>query len=107
MVQNAFKALEFAEMAVESIWKLIGVILHLGNIEFDSREDNGESIATIPKMTEVNNIATLLQVTPEDLKQALLTRVIAAGGQVRNFEVRSCHNLLTVRRREIGTPCPQ
>ena len=44
VVQNAFKALEFADMAVESIWKLIGVILHLGNIEFDSKEDNGESI---------------------------------------------------------------
>merc|ERR1711962_63963 len=69
-------------MAVESIWKLIGVILHLGNIEFDSKEDNGESIATISRMTEVNNIANLLQVSTEDLKQALLTRVIAAGGQV-------------------------
>merc|ERR1711962_669855 len=68
-------------MAVESIWKLIGVILHLGNIEFDSKEDNGESIATISRMTEVNNIANLLQVSTEDLKQALLTRVIAAGGQ--------------------------
>ena len=47
MVQNAFKALEFADMAVESIWKLVGVILHLGNIEFDSKEDNGESIGEL------------------------------------------------------------
>ena len=89
MVQNAFKALEFADMAVESIWKLIGVILHLGNIDFDSKEDNGESIATISRMTEVNTIANLLHVSPEDLKQALLTRVIAAGGQVRIFRRRN------------------
>ena len=83
MVQNAFKALEFADMAVESIWKLVGVILHLGNIDFDAREDNGESIATISRKKEIDSIANLLQVNPEDLKQALLTRVIAAGGQVK------------------------
>merc|ERR1712223_1405654 len=75
-------ALEFADMAVESIWKLVGVILHLGNIDFDAREDNGESIATISRKKEIDSIANLLQVNPEDLKQALLTRVIAAGGQV-------------------------
>ena len=49
MVQNAFKALEFADLAVESIWKLIAVILHLGNIDFDAKEDNGDLIATISR----------------------------------------------------------
>ena len=49
MVQNAFKALEFADLAVESIWKLVAVILHLGNIDFDAKEDNGDQIATISR----------------------------------------------------------
>ena len=49
MVQNAFKALEFADLAVESIWKLVAVILHLGNIDFDVKEDNGDQIATISR----------------------------------------------------------
>ena len=49
MVQNAFKALEFADLAVESIWKLIAVILHLGNIDFDAKEDNGDLIARISR----------------------------------------------------------
>ena len=49
MVQNAFKALEFADLAIESIWKLVAVILHLGNIDFDATEDNGEQIASISR----------------------------------------------------------
>jgi hypothetical protein len=36
----------------------------------------------ISRLTEVNTIANLLEVDSEDVKQALLTRVIAAGGQV-------------------------
>jgi len=82
-VNSAFKALDFSDNATESIWKMTAVILHLGNIEFDSREDNGESIATIRSNNEVQTIANLLQVKVEDVKQSLLTRVIAAMGEVR------------------------
>ena len=82
MVQSAFKALDFSDQAIESIWKMVAVILHLGNIEFDSKEDNGESIATIRSNTEVQTIANLLQVKVDDVKQSLLTRVIAAMGEV-------------------------
>ena len=39
----------------------------------------------ISRLTEVNTIANLLEVDSEDVKQALLTRVIAAGGQVSNI----------------------
>lgn len=81
-VKNAFKALDFADEAVQSIWKLVAVILHLGNIEFEVKEDNGEAIATISNNKDIDNIANLLQVKAQDLKQALLTRVIAASGEV-------------------------
>ena len=62
---------------------MIAVILLLGNIEFDCKEDNGESIATIRSSNELKSIADLLQVSVEDVKQSLLTRVIAAMGEVR------------------------
>ena len=39
----------------------------------------------ISRLTEINTIANLLEVDSEDVKQALLTRVIAAGGQVSNI----------------------
>lgn len=77
--------MDFADEAVQSIWKLIAVILHLGNIEFEVKEDNGESIANISNTKGIANIANLLQVKPEELKQALLTRVIAASGEVSRY----------------------
>ena len=86
VVQAAFKALQFDDHAVESIWKLIAVILHLGNIEFDQHESNGESIATLSNQgSDVKTIADLIQVNPDEVKQALLTRVIAAHGEVNQY----------------------
>ena len=67
---------------MESIWKLIAVILHLGNIEFDQHESNGETIATLTNQGDVKTIADLIQVNPDEVKQVLLTRVIAAHGEV-------------------------
>ena len=86
VVQAAFKSLQFDDHAVESIWKLIAVILHLGNIEFDQHESNGESIATLSNQgSDVKTIADLIQVNPDEVKQALLTRVIAAHGEVNQY----------------------
>lgn len=85
MVQNAFKTLDFSEQAVNSIWKLVAVILHLGNIEFNSIESNGENVAALANEKEVISVANLLQVTQEELRQALLTRVIAAHGEVNSL----------------------
>ncbi len=31
---DAFKALDFDTSAVESVWKMVAIILHLGNLEF-------------------------------------------------------------------------
>jgi myosin heavy subunit len=31
---NAFRALDFSDAAVDSIWKMVAVILHIGNLEF-------------------------------------------------------------------------
>ena len=85
MVQNAFKTLDFSEQAVNSIWKLVAVILHLGNIEFDSIESNGENVAALANEKEVISVANLLEVTREDLRQTLLTRVIAAHSEVNSL----------------------
>ena len=82
VVQAAFRALQFDDQAVESIWKLIAVILHLGNIEFDQHESNGEKVATLSNQGDVKTIADLIQVNPDEVKQVLLTRVIAAHGEV-------------------------
>ena len=74
---------------MESIWKLIAVILHLGNIEFDQHESNGETIATLTNQGDVKTIADLIQVNPDEVKQVLLTRVIAAHGEVNRSHFRN------------------
>ena len=41
---NAFRALDFSDAAVESIWKMVSVILHLGNVEFYSDDKDHVSL---------------------------------------------------------------
>jgi myosin heavy subunit len=45
---NALKALDFSDSAVESIWKLVAVILHLGNLEFYADDKDHVSISQSP-----------------------------------------------------------
>ena len=43
-VNSAFRSLEFSDKAIESIWKLVAVILHLGNLAFtESEAANGQN----------------------------------------------------------------
>ena len=44
---NALKALDFSDSAVESIWKLVAVILHLGNLEFYADDKDHASISQL------------------------------------------------------------
>ena len=47
VVMNALKALDFSDSAVESIWKLVAVILHLGNLEFYADDKDHVSISQL------------------------------------------------------------
>ena len=79
---SAFRVLDFSEKAVESIWSLVAAILHIGNMEFAS--EDGDRI-TISDKGLVKRVAGLLNVSENDLVEALTTRVIAAGaGDVSN-----------------------
>ena len=44
---NAFRALDFSDAAVESIWKMVAVILHLGNVEFYSDDKDHVSLNSV------------------------------------------------------------
>ena len=78
-VMSAFRVLGFSTSAVDSIWALVASILHIGNMEFapDAKDNPGFRDAGL-----VGKVATLLDVATNDLSQALLTRVIAASGEV-------------------------
>ncbi|CAD6998474.1 myosin-IA [Ceratitis capitata] len=74
----AFKTLGFTNEEVQTIWSTIAAILHLGNIEFQSNEDD----LTISNKTHLQSASNLLQVTENELSNSLTKRTIAAGGNV-------------------------
>lgn len=96
---NAFKTLGFSTDEVQTIWRTIAAVLHLGNVEFQSELFNIQTssrffyipcfrIAAIEDELVISNkqhlksTAKLLQVTETELSTALTKRVIAAGGNV-------------------------
>ena len=80
MVDKAFKTLQFSSDAIESIWKMVAIILHLGNLEFSTDESDNASLKG--NELAIQRIAKMLNVGENDLSDALTTRVIAAAGQV-------------------------
>ncbi|XP_039485218.1 unconventional myosin ID [Drosophila santomea] len=75
---NAFKTLGFSTDEVQTIWRTIAAVLHLGNVEFQTIEDD----LVISNKQHLKSTAKLLQVTESELSTALTKRVIAAGGNV-------------------------
>ncbi|KAI8042895.1 unconventional myosin ID isoform X1 [Drosophila gunungcola] len=75
---NAFKTLGFSTDEVQTIWRTIAAVLHLGNVEFQTIEDE----LVISNKQHLKSTAKLLQVTESELSMALTKRVIAAGGNV-------------------------
>jgi len=80
-VVAAIKRLGFSEEAVGAIWRILGAILNLGNLEFDAKENEGTEISSSHKAT-LKTIGELLDTKQEELQEALTTRAIAAAGSV-------------------------
>ncbi|XP_039952854.1 unconventional myosin ID [Bactrocera tryoni] len=79
---NAFKILGFSTEELQTIWQILAAILHLGNIEFQSIEDD----LVISNKSHLQFASKLLQVTENELSNSLTTRIIAAGGNVMQKE---------------------
>lgn len=76
--QSAFRTLGFTDDEVDTVWRIVAAILHLGNLKFASSDDSTD-IAT---KKELDIVAKLLCLRASDLKAALTERVIAARGEV-------------------------
>ncbi|KAL4629353.1 unconventional myosin-Ig-like [Arapaima gigas] len=75
-VLSALKVISFQPQEIDTIYRILGTILHLGNLDFAS---DGESVqVTEPRAVE--NIATLTGTTAADVSKALLFRTVATGG---------------------------
>lgn len=77
-VSSAFRALNFDPASIETIWKIVAAVLHLGNAEFKSDGDK----TRLAQSTTLSTVASLLCVDPNELNRALCHRVIAANGEL-------------------------
>lgn len=70
--------LEIEEYDIETIWKILAAILHLGNLDFEERESEGEETCYIieKEMSGIDKISMLLSVSPFNLRNALLNKSI-------------------------------
>lgn len=71
----------FSEDEKANIFKVVAVVLHIGNIAFeDSGDKDGGSMVSSKSKNALNFAAQLLDVSPEELKMSLTTRKMSAGG---------------------------
>ncbi|XP_075237510.1 unconventional myosin ID [Lycorma delicatula] len=80
-VINACKTLGFSSHDIDTLWKIVAAVLHLGNINFEQSDDN-IIISKGDSQKSLTRVAKLLEVSEEELKKALTERVIAARGEV-------------------------
>eukprot|EP00731_Ephydatia_muelleri_P007717 Em0004g55a len=73
VVRQSVKALGYSDEEVDTIWKLVAAILHLGNLQF-AEEGQDNVIVTDPDL--VKTIASLLACSPEILEKALCFRTV-------------------------------
>lgn len=82
-VTNSLKTLQFTEEEIDTLWRIVGAILHLGNVSFEVTDED----KIVIKDTKVaEQVAILLKVTKEELSKALCERVIAARGDIMRKE---------------------
>ncbi|XP_014242236.1 myosin-IA [Cimex lectularius] len=73
------KTLGFTASEIDTLWRVVAAVLHLGNIKFEV-DTNSEGVKVCG--TGAGVVSRLLQVTETELCTALTERVIAARGEV-------------------------
>lgn len=78
---KAMRRLGWSEETIEEVLKLVGGLLHLGQISFNQVEKDGLEIAEVANEKLVGYASRLLGVDEGKLKVALTERIIVARGQ--------------------------
>lgn len=81
-VLSSLVTLQFSKQEVDTLWRIVAAVLHLGNVQFITDDDKIQ----LKNNNVSQNVSNLLQVTHEQLKKALCERVIAAHGDIMRKE---------------------
>jgi len=79
---KAMQSLGWDEAKIDKVLSLVAGMLHLGQVNFDSVENEaGQEIAVIAEPQILANAASLLGVNEDKLKAALLERILVTRGE--------------------------
>lgn len=79
-IRSAMKVLMFSDQEIWEILKILGALLHLGNIKYRATVISNLDATEIMNASSVNSAARLLEVNQQHLIDALTTRTIFAHG---------------------------
>lgn len=72
------KSLGFTGDELSMVWRTVAAVLHLGNIEFRTQDEQIQ----ISNRKQLTTVAHLLNVTEDEMRRSLTERVIAARGEI-------------------------
>ncbi|XP_055639147.1 unconventional myosin ID [Toxorhynchites rutilus septentrionalis] len=78
ITSTGLKTLGFSNDELSMVWRTVAAVLHLGNIDFKTQDEQIQIAVRKPLSTA----SQLLQVTEEEMMRSLSERVIAAKGEI-------------------------
>lgn len=82
---KSFKIMNFKESDIQNIFKILAIILHLGNITFkNSNNDTKQAVLSEDSETLIDNISNLLGVSSKDFRKSFLNSKIKIGREIVN-----------------------
>ncbi|XP_046338016.2 myosin-VIIa-like isoform X1 [Haliotis rufescens] len=80
-IRSAMKVLMFTEPEMWSILKILASLLHVGNVRYNAIELDNIDATEIQDISFINKAARLLEVSAQDLVDALTTKTIFTQGE--------------------------
>lgn len=82
IIRGAMKVLNFTESEMWDIWRVVALIMHLGNISFGEVEKQNLPVSFVKNKEARDIAASFLQVSPDDLEKAMCCKSTLTRGEV-------------------------
>ncbi|CAF1611322.1 unnamed protein product, partial [Didymodactylos carnosus] len=96
-IRNACKVLMFSDDELSEIFRILAVVLHLGNLQYNVQTKSNMDSVTIKDIKLLQVIASLLKVDAEQLNKALTTRTLVVQGQGKVVRALTTASAIDVR----------
>ncbi|XP_043429303.1 myosin-IIIb [Prionailurus bengalensis] len=81
-IQHCFRIIGFTDKEVHSVYRILAGILNIGNIEFAAISSQHQTDKSeVPNAEALENAASLLCISPEELQEALISHCVVTRGE--------------------------